>query len=39
MSLFKVVADKLVSRTNENREVSFAKSLEFNVNSFYKSLM
>ena len=37
--LFKVLADKLVSRTTENREVSSAKSLGFDDNLIGKSLM
>ena len=38
-SLFKALADKFVSRTTENRNVPFAKSLGFDDNSCHKSLM
>ena len=38
-SLFKVLADKLVSRITKNRDVPPAKSLGFDDNSFDESLM
>ena len=38
-SLLKALANKFVSRTTENREVSSAKSLRFDDNSFDQLLM
>ena len=38
-SSFEVIADKSVSKTTKNREVSSAKSLGFDDNSFDKSLI
>ena len=38
-SLFKALADNFVSRTTKEREVSSAKGLGFDDNSFDKSLM
>ena len=38
-SLFRVLADKFVSQTTENREASSAKSPGYDDSSFDKSLM
>ena len=38
-SLFKTLADDVISRTTENREVSPAKSLGFDNNPANKSLI